>query len=373
MRRWVRRALFGVALVPGVPLLILGALALAVAAAPGPAVRTFEADTDDVAGFFHVHTVDSHDGYGTLHEAVDAARRFGADFLVVTEHNRIALEGPQRIDGVLVVPGVELSTPLGHVVALGLERSLSKEERGRQVLDAIARAGGDAIPAHPINRRRPWSDPSTEGFVGFEALSLDSAFRDLLAERPLDLVLALAALPVAPTRAAAIAISRPDAALARYDEINARRPVALLCGIDAHGLPPYAVSFGALRLHLALPAGARASWGRDAAADAAAVRQAIASGATFCSVPGLGDASSFSFTLDEREVVVRVAAEGVTLVLFRDGVEVARGPAPVLRVPVSSGVWRAEALADAPGFPFAPGALWIASSTLRAGEARPHR
>ena len=260
---------------------LCAALVIAIAIAPHPAIEARPGPA--VPGLFHVHAEASHDGFGTLDEATRAAAEAGARFLFLTEHNVVRPDAPVVRDGVLVVPGVEISAQAGHVIALGLSEAPPQPERGEAVLEAIARRGGLAVLAHPVNLRRPWSDPSTDGFAGFEALSLDSWFREAKALAPWRLALALAAIGDLPKGAALLA-TRPDGALARYDEIAARRDVTLLCGVDAHGLPPYAASFGALRLFVPV------ALSGEPQADAAALIEAIRAGRTFCSVPALGDA-----------------------------------------------------------------------------------
>lgn len=354
-RRWRRWAVApAIALAP----FAIGVLAFALAPFPAVSVPPGKAN---LRGYFHVHTVASHDGYGTLEDAALAARRAGGSFLVVTEHNVLALPGPAVVEGVLVVPGVEISAEAGHVVALGLDRL--PEDRGAGVLEAIRDAGGHAVLAHPVNRRRPWNDPSPDGFAGFEGLSLDSAFREAMGGHPTRIARALLALGGDRRKMAALLMHRPDAALRRYDEIASRRPVAMMCGVDAHGLPPYEASFGALALHLHLPEAARGAWGGDPAADAAAVVDAIREARTSCSVPALGDATSFELRVEGGEVVAEVAAEAATLVLFRGGEEVARGRGPRLALPADPGAWRVEVFLD-PGFPWGKNRLWIASSSL---------
>lgn len=344
----------------GLVVLVVAAFALAVRLAPFPAVEARPGPA--VLGFFHVHTTHSHDGHGTLEEAARAARALGASFLVPTEHNLVEPRAPLRHEGLLVIPGVEISAEAGHVIALGL--SAPPEERGAGVLGAIEAAGGMAVLAHPVNLRRPWSDPSPEGFLGFEALSLDSAFREAsLADRG-RLFWPLFALAGDRRKLAALLMHRPDEALRRYDEIAERRRLAMLCGVDAHGLPPYHASFAALGLHLWLPDEARAVWGEDPAVDAASVLATIREARTFCSVPALGDASSFRLRVEGEEVVAEVDAAGTTLVLFRGGREVARGRGPRLAAEAAPGNWRAEVHVE-PGFPWGGSRLWIASSSLR--------
>jgi hypothetical protein len=352
-----RRLLFGAAALL-VPVVVL---AVAVRLAPFPAVPASEGE-GSILGFFHLHTTHSHDGHGTLEEAARAARRLGARFLVPTEHNLLEPREPTVIEGVLVVPAVEISADAGHVVALGVGDV--PEERGPAVLDAIAAKGGMAVLAHPVNLRRPWSDPATEGFVGFEALSLDSAFREATLAHRGRLFWPLFALAGDRRKLAALLMHRPDDALRRYDEIADERELAMLCGVDAHGLPPYLSSFAALGLHIRLSPAEREAWGRDPAADARAVLEAIGEARTFCSVPALGDASSFSLRAEDGQVVAEVATEEATIVLLRAGREVARGRGPAVRAPWAPGPWRAEVYVE-PGFPWGGARLWIASSARR--------
>ena len=312
-----------------------------------------------------MHTDVSHDGHGTLDEVARAAAEAGSRFVVVSEHNRLAPSAPERRHGVLIVPAIEVSSKPGHVIAFGLDRK--PKDRGPAVLDAIAAEGGAAALAHPVNRRRPWTGPLDRGFAGFEALSLDSAFRDGLA-RPASLLLPAAALLGDPEKAGALLLRRPGEALARYDALPSSRPVALLCGVDAHGLPPYRVSFAALRLHVRLGAIPAARFGQDDRADAAAIVSAIREGQTWCSVPALGDGSGFAVRVLRAEgappsVEVASPVDG-TLVLFRDGGEVLRGAGRRLVLEdAAPGRYRGEVLVS-PGFPWEDGALFATGSAV---------
>ncbi|HWV39159.1 MAG TPA: hypothetical protein VN033_11885 [Vulgatibacter sp.] len=357
-----RGVFFGGLAAAGAAIVVLAALATLVALAPWPGPDVHRPTS--VAGIFHVHGEGSHDGYGTVDEAAAAAAKLGARFVVLTEHNHLSPPAPERRGGVLIVPGIEISSAHGHVIAVGLSRD--PEDRGPTVLESIRRAGGAAILAHPVNRKRPWADPSPEGFAGFEALSLDSAFRDALATRWGRLALGAAALVGDRRKVGGLLVGRPVEALARYDEIVASRsaPLALVCGVDAHGLPPYEASFGALRLHVDVGVSSLATWGRSDAADAAAVVRAIRRAATFCSIPAFGDAGAFSFHAEREEIVASVPRDGVTIVLLRDGVEAFRGEGSRISVPRLPGAWRAEVRVDA-GFPYGGERLWIASSALR--------
>ena len=71
----------------------------------------------------HVHTSASADGRSSLEETARAARRAGLDAVAVTDHN-LCTPAPERLEGVLFIPGCEVSTRAGHITALFLTRPL---------------------------------------------------------------------------------------------------------------------------------------------------------------------------------------------------------------------------------------------------------
>lgn len=361
------RRFLGVALAIGIAaVLAFGALAVVVGRAPFPAITAGPAPegATSVRGFFHVHAEGSKDASGTVDEAAAAAAELGGRFLVLTEHNQLRPEFPAMRHGVLIVPETELSTPHGHVVALGLDRQVG---RGIDVLDQIAAGGGDAVIAHPTNRKRPWTGPAGEKLAGWEGWSLYSSLRNRLAAPGPVLLLSAAALLGDDRKAGALLLDDPASDLARFDTLTAERPLSLLCGVDAHGLPPYRVSFGALAIHVDV--GRRiGTFGDAPIVDAAAVREAIVSGRLFCSVPALGDAASFSFRRVGDEVVASIDAPFAELRLLRDGVEVARDSRRASTA-ATPGVYRAEVQVTA-GFPWTDRATWIVASPMRV-EAPP--
>lgn len=252
----------------------------------------------EVRGAWHVHTTRS-DGRGTLAEVVRAAKEAGLQFVVVTDHNILAREDEGYRDGVLVVAGTEASTRHGHVVALGLPRALTKDEAWGDPLGAIRALGGEAVLAHPLHPRRPFTGWGTGSWRGFEVVSNDTAWYRVLADRDAAKVaLAVASLPWDPPRAVLDLEDDPRDELARFDaELRgaraageARRPArVLLCSADAHGYPSYAAAFGAFSMHLPV------ALSGDAAADAGAVKAALLDGSAACVFDGVAPASGIRF------------------------------------------------------------------------------
>ncbi len=321
-----------------------------------------------VPAVLHVHTTLS-DGGGTPDEVTAAARAAGVVVLGLTDHNNVdakPYEGWR--DGVLVLVGSELSTPSGHLLAVGLERDPPFRFAGdaRDALDDVRHLGGVAFAAHPFS---PRADLSFRGFElpgpwGLELLNGDSDARRAGPR----LLLTAASYRLNPDYALLAAATPIDEALRRWDALLAERDVAGLAGADAHSrlaltptrfvrFPSYAALFRQARNHLLL----REPLSGDAARDRAAVLDALRAGRFYLGVDALAPADGFTFSVVDgagRRVAmgetvapgegVRAVAggrtpEGTRVVLHRDGRALAEGPPP-LELPLPGpGVYRVEA------------------------------
>ncbi|MBI5508824.1 MAG: hypothetical protein HY903_08735 [Deltaproteobacteria bacterium] len=186
-------------------------------------------------GAFHVHSSLSHDGFLSLEEIARTAERLGLEFVVVTDHNR-QLAGPVQLGRVTVLSYAELSTPFGHLVALGSDQLFDDEERARlSVVQRIADGHGVAVVTHPADPKRPWDGPAA-GLGGFEIANLASSARRRGGPIFLGLLPTLFAYPLNPDLALAQIYDRDHRALERWDG-ESRPDVIGLCGGDAHGRP----------------------------------------------------------------------------------------------------------------------------------------
>lgn len=116
----------------------------------------------------HVHTDASLDGLSSLAEQAAAARAAGLDAMAITDHN-LCTPVPPVLDGVLMIPGCEVSTAQGHILGLFLERPLDLETlragglpTGAAAVAEIHRCGGVAVLAHPYEK--PGADPTAFDF-----------------------------------------------------------------------------------------------------------------------------------------------------------------------------------------------------------------
>jgi hypothetical protein len=111
----------------------------------------------------HAHTVHS-DGRVTVAELAQHARGLGLAAVALTDHNTISghreIPEAERASGVTFVPGMELTTFYGHLLAWATTtyvdwRSLSRTDIDSAIEDIHAK-GGLAGVAHPFNPGSPF-------------------------------------------------------------------------------------------------------------------------------------------------------------------------------------------------------------------------
>lgn len=107
----------------------------------------------------HVHTVHSYDGRCTVEQVTEAARAAGLNGIAVTDHDSISGHPDAKKNSnkdFLVIPGMEISSADGHIVALGISELVPKGLPAAETVELIRKQGGVAIAAHPFAPlRRP--------------------------------------------------------------------------------------------------------------------------------------------------------------------------------------------------------------------------
>ena len=101
----------------------------------------------------HVHTEYSPDAFTSIKEAIYVAKKRGLDGIAITDHNTIAgVKEAQKIAkelDFLIIPGEEISTKEGHVLALGINKRIKPGLTAKETIDKIHKQKGLAIAAHP--------------------------------------------------------------------------------------------------------------------------------------------------------------------------------------------------------------------------------
>jgi predicted metal-dependent phosphoesterase TrpH len=111
----------------------------------------------------HVHSFFSADGVSSPEDLIGAARAAGLNGFAITDHNTcdavdymvshgLMRADGQPVDGMLVIPGIEVTTADGHLLCLGcvLPSSL-KGMPSAEVCRLAQEAGGLAVAPHPYD------------------------------------------------------------------------------------------------------------------------------------------------------------------------------------------------------------------------------
>ncbi|QSQ24972.1 PHP domain-containing protein [Pyxidicoccus parkwayensis] len=278
---------------------IAGFFALPASFASYPVVPPKEGAPRWVRGAYHVHTTRS-DGRGSPQEVARAAKEAGLDFVVLTDHNDFKPPAPAWVDGVLLVPGVEISTSSGHLAAFGMERPLEGVRQWMppgDAVKAVAAAGGTAVLAHPVQKRNPWTDDaSAREAPGFELYSADTFFRQAVSNPVSRLLPAVGAYLGNPGHGVMLLVTPEPEPAARFMELSRAHPRIALCAHDAHGLPSYEAVFESMAMYLP-PELVPAPLPKDAAEAAARVTKALGSGRALCAFRALGEPEGFALSV----------------------------------------------------------------------------
>lgn len=258
-------------------------------------------------GVLHVHSDESGSG-GTLQEIVEAAEECGLDFVIVTDRgtrgygNRL----PEGWRGrVLILFGEEVSTPEGHFLALGGEKSLGEYPGLAAALDA---AGEEKLLRVSIHHQLPGRRGARSGVFPppvplpqAEILEVWSFFDEFLAQAD-------------GVEHPELAMDRPEkllrgparSLLRAWDEELATRNLPIAGGLNAHQkkqpllnwrvLFPYRKSFSTVRT--ILPGLVLDQ--EDGAAAKEQLLRALRHGESYVANDSLADSQGFSFEFTYR-------------------------------------------------------------------------
>jgi len=106
----------------------------------------------------HTHSSLSHDGRDPVELLLEQAQAVGLDALAVTDHDEIdasrraAELAPEY--GLVGIPGMEVTSEAGHVLALGISEAIPPGLTFAETLDRIRDQGGLAVVPHPFQESR---------------------------------------------------------------------------------------------------------------------------------------------------------------------------------------------------------------------------
>ena len=113
--------------------------------------------TDAVRIDLHVHSRASPDSRVPLTEFVARLPHAGLKGFALTDHNSVGGHAElaalrDRYPGHLFLPGVEVSTHSGHVLAYGVREAPPAHRSVAETVEWIRSHGGEAVLAHPFRR-----------------------------------------------------------------------------------------------------------------------------------------------------------------------------------------------------------------------------
>jgi predicted metal-dependent phosphoesterase TrpH len=120
----------------------------------------------------HIHTIYSIDGTASVSAVLRRAKLAELDVISITDHDEIrgalkALElAPSH--GVDVIPGIEITTAEGHLLALNITQKVPPELPLEETILQVGELGGICIAPHPM-----------AGGIGMKSLSAQSIIKVL--------------------------------------------------------------------------------------------------------------------------------------------------------------------------------------------------
>lgn len=105
----------------------------------------------------HIHTNASRDGESSVSEVIAAAKAAGLDAIAITDHDTtegalIALR--EETQGILIIPGIEVSTKQGHLLVLGTTKVFPPKENVLKTIACAKAEGAVTIVPHPFHQWR---------------------------------------------------------------------------------------------------------------------------------------------------------------------------------------------------------------------------
>lgn len=259
-------------------------------------------------GIIHAHTNLGGHSTGSFDELIAAANANDLDFVLMTEHFSETVDTAEKtLNGVygktLFVGGNEIETTDSDRFLLipgGGEAAKARMSGTTAFLEAAHRENKLALITYP-EKFKSWDS----NFDGIEVFNLHTAAKQMNWLTALgDLIWSY---PSYPELTFAKYFVRPDANLAKFDEIAAKRKISLFAGTDAHSdlgvhllgtdgkqklinikLDPYETIFRIARIHVLIE--------KDKPLDRETLIEAIQAGRYFIGFDALGDTSGFSFT-----------------------------------------------------------------------------
>lgn len=289
------------------------------------------------------------DGSGTVDEIASAASEIGLDYFILTDHNNMKArdEGYEKWYGdTLLIVGYEMNDldNKNHYLVLGTDKELGSYkvlENGElgsirsalEYVKDVKNAGGIGFIAHPHEKRDkfpehppfPWTAWESEDYDGIEIWNHMSEWIEGLTDtnklqrfiHPLKSI-----------------VSPPEETLKLWDEVNLKRKVTGIGGIDAHAhkvnllglyeteIFPYKVLFKSIRTNVLLKEKLNLNDNNSIEKDKAQIIESLGSGRCYVANYYHGETKGFRFyaicngetyTMGDEIILENVAGKKIRL------------------------------------------------------------
>ena len=105
--------------------------------------------------YYSVGTKIVWEGLNSPKEMIKAAKRKGLSGIAITDHdsNRSWKQAREiaKKEGMIFIPGIEISSRKGHIIGLGLNDFIKKDLSIDETIERIHEQGGIAVASHPFD------------------------------------------------------------------------------------------------------------------------------------------------------------------------------------------------------------------------------
>ncbi len=104
----------------------------------------------------HVHSCYSPDGYEKPEKIAKYLKKKGFKGMAIVDHHTVegSVKAFREIKDFLIIPGVEINTDMGHILAFAIMEDI-ESRNAPEVVEEIHEKGGIAVLAHPFRFSKP--------------------------------------------------------------------------------------------------------------------------------------------------------------------------------------------------------------------------
>ena len=130
----------------------------------------------------HVHTNYSYDGFTKIDEAIARAKHRGLNGIAITDHDTIegALNALEMKTDIIIIPGIEISTEKGHIIALGVIKQIPPRLTLLETVTEIRKQCGIVVVPHPYEFFYHGIGPRETRFIKPEAIEVINSSSPIL-------------------------------------------------------------------------------------------------------------------------------------------------------------------------------------------------